>query len=89
MTNLFTEYPTIFNILFSFSREPVLGIHFLYCRSEGSAQRETTIKVQWDQDKKFTFRLHIEKFCVVQELVEESPMEVPIDIFQPNDEGDY
>jgi len=47
-----------------------------------------TIKVQWEDGKKFTKRLPVHKFRLEEEQVDDT--NVPFDIFAPNvGEGDY
>ena len=47
-----------------------------------------TIKVQWEEDKKFTFRLPVEKFRLEQEAPVEP--EFPIEVlFKTDEDGDY
>ena len=49
-----------------------------------------TIKVQWDEDKKYTSRLPVEKFKPDADVDddEEPGPDIPMNIFAP-DEGDY
>ena len=47
-----------------------------------------TIKVQWTDDKKFTKRLPVEKFCQNHNVEPYEPV-VPMDIFASTGDGDY
>lgn len=47
-----------------------------------------TIKVQWDDRKKFTFRLPVEKFRLTKEP-DEDPMGTPFDVLFKDKDGDY